>query len=77
MLNDLYHLIDPVAFTIGPFSVRWYGIAYVVGFLLAALIIWRTAKRWKLRFNSDSLLVVILCVMIGIIVGARLGSVLF
>ena len=35
MLNEIYRMLDPVAFSIGPFVVRWYGIAYVAGFLQA------------------------------------------
>lgn len=77
MLNDLYQNLDPVAFSIGPLSVRWYGIAYVLGFLFAGLLMWRLAKRWKLTFNADALLTIICCVIVGIIVGARLGYCLF
>ena len=39
MLNDLYHMLDPVAFSAGPITIYWYGIAYVVGSILAGLII--------------------------------------
>ena len=77
MLNDFYQAIDPVAFSIGPIVVRWYGIAYVLGFLFAALIMYKTAKRWKLRFNGDALLTIICCIIVGVIVGARLGYCLF
>ena len=73
MLNDLYQALDPVIFSIGPFSVRWYGLAYILGFIVCAFIMWRLAKRWKLRFDSDALLTIFLCVIVGIIVGARLG----
>ena len=77
MLNDLYQHLDPVAFSIGPVAVRWYGIAYVLGFAFAALLMGRLAKRWKLRFDSDALLTIICCVIVGVIVGARLGYCLF
>ena len=77
MLNDIYHSIDPVLFSLGPFTVRWYGVAYVLGFLLAAFIIARTARRWKVIVDVDSLLTIMVCVIIGIIVGARAGYVLF
>lgn len=77
MLNDFYQNFDPVIFSIGPFAVRWYGLAYVLGFLFAGLLMWRLAKRWGLRFNSDALLTIICCVIVGIIVGARLGYCLF
>ena len=36
MLNDIYQSIDPVLFAFGPFTVRWYGVAYVLGFVFAA-----------------------------------------
>ncbi|NHM14344.1 prolipoprotein diacylglyceryl transferase [Xiamenia xianingshaonis] len=76
MLNDLYQSLDPIAFSVGPLTVRWYGLAYVLGFAIAALVIWRVAKRWKIDIDADAVLTVILCAIIGIIVGARLGYVL-
>ena len=36
MLNDLYHMLDPVAISAGPITIYWYGLAYVVGALLTA-----------------------------------------
>lgn len=77
MLNDLYQMLDPVAFAIGPFSARWYGLAYVAGFCLGALVLYFTAKRWKVRFDEDSIANIMLCVIFGVIIGARLGFCLF
>ena len=77
MLNDIYQSLDPVAFSIGPFAVRWYGIAYVIGFLLAGVLMWSLSKRWKLRFDMDALLTIIICALVGVILGARLGYCLF
>lgn len=77
MLNDIFQSLDPVAFTLGPVTVRWYGIAYVLGFICAALVIWHLAKRWRVRVNEDALLTIMVCAIIGIIVGGRLGYVLF
>ena len=77
MLNDFYQMLNPVAFSLGPISVRWYGIAYVLGFALAAFMLVRTSRRWHVRFNSDSLLTIMICVIFGVIIGARLGYVLF
>ena len=73
MLNELYQNLDPVAFTIGPLSVRWYGIAYILGFLFTALIMWRLSKRWKIAFDEDALFTILLCIIVGIIAGARVG----
>lgn len=77
MLNDIYQNVDPIAFSFGLFSVRWYGIAYVFGFVCAGFIVWRTARRWRVRLDLDALCTIMLCGIIGIIVGARLGYVLF
>lgn len=77
MLNDLYQSLDPIAFTIGPFTARWYGLAYVAGFLCVITIMYFVGKRWKMRFDFDTLCIVLLCAMIGIIVGGRLGYVFF
>lgn len=77
MLNDIYHMLDPIAFSIGPFTARWYGIAYIVGFLLAILVMYFVAKRWKVRFSADDVCVVLLAGMLGVIIGGRLGYVLF
>ena len=30
MLNDFYHMLDPVAISAGPITIYWYGLAYVV-----------------------------------------------
>ena len=78
MLNEIYQNLDPVAFTIGPLSVRWYGIAYVLGFVCAGFLLLRLAKRWRIkRFDADTVLTILCCVIIGVIVGARLGYCLF
>lgn len=77
MLDDIYHALDPVAFSVGPFAVRWYGIGYVLGFAVAALLLYKVSKRWKLRIDADSVLTIMVCVIIGIIIGARLGYCLF
>lgn len=77
MLDALYHAIDPVAFSVGPFSVRWYGIAYLLGFMCAALIMYLVAKHWKLSLSPDDICTVMLCVIVGVLLGARLGYCIF
>lgn len=77
MLNDIYQSLDPIAFSFGPIVVRWYGIAYVLGFVCAAFVMYRVSKRWKVRIDADSLITIMFCVIIGVIIGGRLGYVLF
>ncbi|MDO4796948.1 MAG: prolipoprotein diacylglyceryl transferase [Coriobacteriales bacterium] len=76
-LDDLYHMLDPVAFSIGPFAVRWYGIAYLVGFVVGGLLLVRYARRWQLDLTTDDTLNVATGICLGAVVGGRLGYVLF
>lgn len=72
-----YPTIDPVAFAIGPLAVRWYGLSYVVGFILAALVMRELNKRWNVGLTTDDLLDIVLVAVVGLVLGARLGYVLF
>ncbi len=76
-LNDIFQALDPVAFTLGPLSVRWYGLAYLAGFIVAGLVIFRIARRWELDLTLDDVVSIVIGVAFGIIIGARLGYVLF
>jgi phosphatidylglycerol:prolipoprotein diacylglycerol transferase len=69
--------IDPVAFAIGPLAVRWYGLMYLAGFAGAWWLGARRITRGKApvtRMQFDTLVFVS---MLGVIVGGRLGYVLF
>lgn len=69
--------LDPVAFAVGPLQVRWYGLAYVAGFVLAAAILHRLNARWKVGLTTDQEIDIVLAAVIGLMLGARLGYVLF
>ena len=69
--------IDPVAVHIGSFGLRWYSLAYLVGIFTA----WWLAKRMLSRYPSDFKPEMVDDVMfwgtVGLILGARIGYVLF
>jgi phosphatidylglycerol:prolipoprotein diacylglycerol transferase len=69
--------LNPVAFSIGPVSVRWYGIVYALGFLLGYYVL-RTAAKHKLIPNMTEQLAedYTLQLMMAGIIGARLFEVL-
>ena len=77
MLNDIYQMLDPVALQVGPLQIRWYGLAYVAGFICAFLVLADLSKRWCVRVGEDAFFVIVFCVVIGVIFGGRLGYVLF
>lgn len=76
------HNIDPaiiktqvyqfLGFSLGPIEIRYYGLMYLTGFILAYL--WLQSRNKKLLFVADSLKIqdLITYVMVGMIVGARL-----
>lgn len=69
--------IDPVAFSIGPLAVRWYGLMYLAGFAAAWGLGLRRIKRGLApitRVQFDDLLFL---AILGVILGGRLGYVLF
>jgi len=73
-----YIAIDPVAFSLGPLSVHWYGIMYLLAFLFFLargnwLARHRTWWGWTTQDVSDFLFYG----MIGVVVGGRLGYVFF
>ena len=67
--------VDPVIFSIGPVSIRWYSILFVSGFVLGWFLFKWFCKREKLPLSLlDPLLYTLL---LATIVGARLGHCLF
>lgn len=69
--------IDPIAFALGPVSVHWYGLAYVAGFIGSYLLLGWLDRIWDLGLSADDRLEIMLAAIIGVVVGARLGYVLF
>lgn len=69
--------IDPILLHIGPLAVRWYGMMYLLGFVAAFFIISRLAPRRQLPLNHDAVSDLLFYIVIGVILGGRLGYVLF
>ncbi|MBW6467992.1 MAG: prolipoprotein diacylglyceryl transferase [Coriobacteriia bacterium] len=72
-----YPQIDPVIFAVGPFAVRWYGVAYVAGFIVAILIVARLNRRWEVGLSEDDLFSMFIYGSLGLVIGARVGYMLF
>lgn len=70
--------ISPIAFTLGPVVVRWYALAYVVGILIAQRGIgWLDNRSGKPMFTAKAREDLILYGVLGIILGGRIGYVIF
>ena len=71
-----FPMIDPVAADLGPFHIRWYALAYLAGILLG----WRYAilitRRQSFRPNPVDIDDFMSWIVLGIILGGRIGYVL-
>lgn len=66
------HNLDPVIFDLGPLQVRWYGLMYVIGFIIAGQLFNRLSKQGFLQFTKKDIDNFITTMMIGMFLGARL-----
>lgn len=72
-----YPDISPEILKIGPLSIRWYGLMYLIGFLCSYLIVKREIKRRGFRVEKDFLENLYFYLILGLLIGARLGYVIF
>ncbi|WP_322978926.1 prolipoprotein diacylglyceryl transferase [Pseudomonas sp. C11] len=72
-----YPQIDPVAVALGPLKIHWYGLMYLVGIGGAWLLAARRLNRFDPTWTKDKLSDLVFWVAMGVILGGRLGYVLF
>ena len=70
--------INPVLFEIGWFKVQYYGLSYIAAFALTyALVLYRIKHEKRFAFTKDQVNDITTYAILGLIIGARLGYVLF
>ncbi len=72
-----YPNFDPVAFHLGPLPVHWYGLMYLIGFLGGWGLLTLRLRTSPRGFNAEQLSDLLFYAALGIIVGGRLGYMLF
>ncbi|OGW35694.1 MAG: prolipoprotein diacylglyceryl transferase [Nitrospirae bacterium GWD2_57_9] len=72
-----YPKIDPEIIRIGPLAVRWYGLMYLLGFAASYLLVWSRVRKRNLPLSREFLDTFYAFLLLGLILGARLGYVLF
>lgn len=83
----IYPNIDPVLFHIGPLAIRWYALAYICGLLIGYWLILKMLKQLSLWKNApfggnapatgEQIGDLFMWVMLGVIIGGRIGFDLF
>ncbi|MDK1287445.1 prolipoprotein diacylglyceryl transferase [Pseudoalteromonas umbrosa] len=69
--------IDPIIFSVGPLSVRWYGLMYLIGFAFAMWWANKEAEKPNSGWTKDQVSDLLFYGMLGVILGGRVGYVLF
>ncbi len=71
--------INPVAFSVFGLPIRWYALAYIAGFIFGYFIFKHFTQRdnAEIRFSNKQLDDFLTYVVLGVILGGRLGYVLF
>ncbi len=72
-----FPIIDPVLVEIGPFAIRWYALAYIAGIVLGWLLARRLVALDPVASTREQMDDYVTWVTLGIILGGRLGYVLF
>jgi len=72
LLIDLGEVTIPFINVTFPFRIAWYGVMYVIGFIIGGYLVNRRAKRGLLKVNLEQASNFIPYMMVGMIVGARL-----
>lgn len=75
--NNIYSNFDPIAVNIFGFGIHWYGLMYVLALLSALYVAKFLVKKDKLPITQKQLDSFFLWVEIGVILGARIGYILF
>ena len=75
MLTFISWNADPILFSLGPLSVRWYGLMFAIGFLIGYEIVSRMFKHEGAK--EKWLGILLLYLVAGTVIGARLGHVFF
>lgn len=73
----MYPHLNPIAFSLGPLKVHWYGLMYAVGFLSVWMLATLRSKRSNSTWTSEQVSDLIFYGAMGVIIGGRIGYMLF
>ncbi|WWP00770.1 MAG: prolipoprotein diacylglyceryl transferase [Candidatus Dasytiphilus stammeri] len=72
----VFHPLNPVMVKIGPITIHWYGVMYLMGFIFAMWLGLRRALKNN-EYNPDEIKILLSMGFWGVLLGGRIGYVLF
>ena len=76
-MNFIQPSIDPIILSIGFIEIRWYSLAYILGFLLGIYIIKRLNAIYGNQYSNKNIDSFLVWTVLGVIIGGRAGYVIF
>ncbi|MBD3361367.1 prolipoprotein diacylglyceryl transferase [Candidatus Woesearchaeota archaeon] len=70
-----YHNLDPVLLQLGPIKIYWYGLMYVISFIVVYLYVRSAVRHKKLRISLADLDNLMILLTLALLIGARLFEV--
>ena len=72
-----YHNLDPVALSLGPINIHWYGLMYLLGFWGCWWLLVRRGRFAHVQWNAQLCSDAVFYVVMGVILGGRIGYTFF
>lgn len=78
----IIHNINPVLAKLGPFEIRYYGLVYIVGFIVCYFVLRHLAKvsekknHYALKITKDEVYDFVFYIILGVVIGSRLFEVI-
>ena len=76
-MNYFVHNLNPIIFTIGPVSVGWYGLFYVISFIIGYFLVKKNFAKKNIILPAEDYENLIFNIILGVMIGGRLGYVFF
>ncbi len=72
------HNLSPILFSIGPISIRYYSLVYIIGFLLAYYILNKAVEKKKIKhLTKEGVEDLIIYIILGVVIGSRIFHFVF
>ena len=73
-LASYFHDFDSIVLRIsGDWAIRWYGLSYVAGFIIAWAVLYQLARRGKIMIPADRVSDALMWLVFATLAGGRLG----
>lgn len=74
-MSHYVHNLNPILLHLGPLQIRWYGVMYVIGFIIAGLLFKQLVKQGFFKIPMEKVDTLVTTLIVSMFLGARLAYV--